>query len=341
MLIRAITRLILTRIIGRLAGKRRYILDMHGDLMEAEILEQPMRLAENARRYFDELSQMLGDLKPEIILLVARGSSDHAALYARYLIEIHLEIPVVMAAPSVWTRYHKRPAYPNTLAIGISQSGAAPDVAEVLSAMREAGHRTLAVTNTPSSRISVAAENTLLLGVGEERSIAATKTYTASILALYQLVRALGATLPPPLLPDLNWVQDSRAAAEVGSGAVVRCEPLFALARGYGFSTAHETALKLMECALLPCKAYSTADFEHGPKALSGPGSAAIVYGEVSSGIAQNGCEIVNAPTPDVPEPMRPIWNIIFGQWIALLASRARGLDPDEARHLSKVTETR
>ena len=305
---------------------------MHGEHMEAEIREQPSALA--AARFFE----CLGDLElrqPECVLLIARGSSDHAALYARYLIEVHLEIPAVLAAPSVWTRFGKRPRYRNALAVGISQSGAAPDVAEVLAAMREDGHQTLAITNTEGSRITQAAEHTLLLGVGEERSIAATKTYTASLLAMYELVRTLGGRLEGPVAPDEAWVEKARSSAQEGLGPVLRCSPLFALGRGYGFATAQETALKLMECALLPCKAYSTADFEHGPKALAGPGSTSVVFGEPASG------EVVQAPEAPVSAELKPLWDIVFGQWLALLAARARGLDPDAARNLSKVTETR
>lgn len=305
---------------------------MHGAMMEAEIREQPSVLAR--ARYFD-LLRALDLRRPESVLLIARGSSDHAALYARYLIEIHLEIPAVLAAPSVWTRFGKRPRYQNALAVGISQSGAAPDVAEVLSAMREDGHQTLAVTNTPDSRITQAAEHTLLLSAGPERSIAATKTYTASLLAMHELVRALGGGLEVPDLPESEWIEATLQRAQEGLGPVLRCAPLFALGRGYGFATAQETALKLMECALLPCKAYSTADFEHGPKALAGPGSAAVVFGEAASG------EVVVAPEAPVRAELKPLWDIVFGQWLALLAARARGLDPDAARNLSKVTETR
>lgn len=307
--------------------------------MEAEIREQPAVLSSQCARYESELEGM-GLKKPELILLVARGSSDHAALYARYLIEVFLEIPANLAAPSVWTRYGRRPVYPQTLVVGISQSGAAPDVSEVLSEMREAGHQTLAITNTPGSRVTEAAEHALLLGTGAEQSIAATKTYSASLLALYQLVRHLGALLPVPEIPTERWSSECSASALMQMGAVVRCVPLFALARGFSFATANETALKLMECALLPAKAYSTADFQHGPKALAGPGSAAIVFGGGAEGLREQGSELVEAPEPPVAEPLRPIWEIFFGQWLALNAARARGLDPDTARNLSKITET-
>jgi glucosamine--fructose-6-phosphate aminotransferase (isomerizing) len=119
----------------------------------------------------------------------------------------------------------------------------------------------------------------------------------------------------------------------------LRSSVLFALARGYRFCSAFETALKLMECALLPCKAYSTADFEHGPKALAKHGTAALVYGEAPDGIESAGCVVAMAPTQG-PDECQPIFDALYGQWVALLTARARGLDPDTPEGLSKVTRT-
>ncbi len=309
--------------------------------MEREILEQPKVLAEGAARLLAQAQEALAGQSFEMVMLAARGSSDHAALYARYLIEIHLGIPALMAAPSVITQYGSEMRFPRTLCIGVSQSGAAPDVSEVLAAMRRWGHATLAVTNTAGSRMTEEAEHTLLLEAGEEKSIAATKTYTASLLALLQVVRALGADLPDPVgaTPDEAWMSEAREWAEEASGAVVRCSPVFSLGRGYSFCTAHETALKLMECALIACKAYSTADFAHGPRALAGPESAAVVFGDVPGHLRETGCEVLEALKPE-RGPLSPIWNAACGQWLALSAARARGLDPDAARNLNKVTRT-
>lgn len=310
--------------------------------MEAEMRAQPAVLAAGAERYHSELKAALGDREFEMVLLVARGSSDNAAIYARYLVETHLGIPASLAAPSVLTRYGVRVNYPRALVIGISQSGAATDVAEMLASQREAGHTTLAITNTPGSKITDSADHTLLLEAGEERSVAATKTYIASVLAMHELVRALGGKLESPKghLPDAAWIDHAREAAQADLGPILRSSILFALARGFRFGTAHETALKLMECALLPCKSYSLADFQHGPKALAGPGSAAIVFGEPAEDLRAQGCLTVVAPeSPDTP--LQPVWDIVFGQWIALLAARARGLDPDDPQFIQKVTDTR
>ncbi len=308
--------------------------------MENEIRQQPEVLAKGAELYYPQLSKMLSGRKFDMVLLAARGSSDNAALYARYLIEIHLGIPVSLSAPSVLTRFGRHVRYPNCLAIGISQSGAAPDVAEVLSSLRAEGHTTLAITNTADSRLTKEAEFSLLLEAGLERSVAATKTYTASALALYEVVRALEADLPAPVTPTATWIDQVRLAAELSSGTVVRSAPTFSLGRGYSFSTACESALKLMECALIPCKAYSTADFEHGPKALAGHGSAALSFDGPKQELAGQGCAILPAPLAPVADEVRPVWDVVFGQWIALLAARARGLNPDDPQHIQKVTQT-
>lgn len=310
--------------------------------METEVWEQPDILARFCDRYFEGGRDAVQGRTFDIVLLAARGSSDHAAQFARYLVEIHLGIPVSLAAPSVLTRYGTRVGYKNALAIGISQSGSAPDVSEVLAMMRDEGHATIAITNTEDSRLTHIAESSILLGAGAERSVAATKTYTASLLALYQLARAMGADIPDPkkFLPSDGWMKGTNAAAQTASGPILRSSPTFALARGYSFCTALETALKLMECALVPCKAYSTADFEHGPKALAGHGSAAVVYGEPAQGLAAQGCRILQAPDASVPDQVKPIWDIVFGQWLALFAARAHGLDPDRPDHIKKVTET-
>jgi len=308
--------------------------------MEAEIREQPAALAANCERYGAELTKILKGQKFDMVLIAARGSSDHAALYARYLIEIFLGIPVSLAAPSVFTKYGGKVKYPNCLCIGISQSGAAPDVAEVVETLREDGHMTLGITNTEGSRLTEVAEHSLCLGVGPEKSLPATKTYSASLLAMYQIVAAIGARVEPcaQALPDDSWVESTRLAAVAAGPTVTSRVPLFSLGRGYGFATTLEQALKLMECALIACKGYSIADFEHGPKALVDKRSGVIAFGPVP----EMECAVVRCPdTPaHVSEPLRPIWDAFFAQWIALEAARIMGVDPDAPRNLNKVTRT-
>jgi glucosamine--fructose-6-phosphate aminotransferase (isomerizing) len=313
---------------------------MLGEWMEREVCEQPNLLKNLSSQYEHALDKLFRGQEFEMVVLVARGSSDHAALYARYLIEIKLGIPAQLAAPSVLTRYQSQLRYPKCLAIGISQSGSAPDVSEVLSYMRAQGHETLAITNTPGSRITQTAGHALDLGAGPERSVAATKTYTASLLALYQVVRALGADLPSPKLPDTTWLDAVCRQAHDDAPRVVGGEPVFALGRGYGFSTANETALKLMECALIPCRAYSTADFEHGPKALADAGSVLVSFGEVTQSLASQGGTVISAPVADASEDCAPIWQILYGQWLALCCARLKGEDPDQPQFIQKVTKT-
>ncbi len=312
-----------------------------GVAMEKEIRQQPEILAAQGPKWLESASSALKDKSFDMVLLAARGSSDHAALFARYLIEIYLQIPVCLAAPSVLTRYGAKVKYHRCLAIGISQSGAAPDVAEVMSELKLQGHFTIGITNTAESRLTQVTDLPLLLCAGEEVSIAATKTYTASLLALYQVIRALGADLPDPQgqTPDDAWVNACHDSALESLGPVLRCEPLFSLARGIDFCTAHEAALKLMECALLPCKAYSTADFAHGPKALADAHAAALCFGESSPELTESGMVLVKS-LDAAKGPLEPVWQAVFAQWIALLAARARGLDPDRAQNLNKVTKT-
>ncbi|MFM9874595.1 MAG: SIS domain-containing protein [Fimbriimonadaceae bacterium] len=307
--------------------------------METEISEQPEVLARNSERYLSELKQYLQGKSFDLILLAARGSSDHAALYARYLIEIHLGIPVTLAAPSVITQHKSKIRFPKCLAVGISQSGAAPDVSEVIAYLRDQGHDTLAITNTANSRLGQSAHHTLLLEAGSENSIAATKTYSASLLAVAQMVQALGADFGVAQLPKLDWLETTHALASENSGHIVRCNPIFSLGRVYIYCTAVETALKLMECALIPAKSYSIADFHHGPKALASHGTACILYGDVPEDLRATGATVIEAPQAH-QGIWEPLWNIQFGQWLALLAARARGIDPDIAQNLKKVTET-
>jgi glucosamine--fructose-6-phosphate aminotransferase (isomerizing) len=318
--------------------------DMLGQAMEREIFEQPDVLARNVDEYLAQARRACwgGDL--DLILLAARGSSDHAALYARYLFEVYLQIPVSLSAPSVITRYGSNVRYRRTMAIGISQSGAAPDVAEVIKKLRQDDQVTMGITNTADSPLTRVAENSLLLEAGPEKSVPATKTYTTTLLALYQTARALGAKLPDPspYLPDQNWLFTVKKQAEQDAPAVLQSNPVFMLARGFSFTTALEAALKLMESALIPAKGYSTADFEHGPRALAGEESMAIGFGSMPQGLEAQGCVTVLAPTPsaEIPEALLPIWHAIYAQFLALSAARLKEIDPDTPQHIRKVTRT-
>lgn len=306
--------------------------------MEREIREQPRRLRKAGSAMADALASMpLGDYKQ--VVLVARGSSDNAALYFRYLCEVYLGIPAVLAASSVLTVYGGEVRYRDALCVAISQSGESPDVRAVVSQLRRQGHATLAVTNSPGSPLATEAEFHLDLGVGEEVSIAATKTYTGSLLAAYSIVKRLGDEVADANLPDEEWLTVCSDAAEAAVDSVLNAEVVVALARGFSFATAQETALKLIECARIPCKSYSTADFAHGPKAIAGPGTAAIVFGEAPEVLRETGCAVVLPPDAGGGADA-PIREVVFSQFLALYAARRRGIDPDRAPNLSKVTRT-
>jgi len=314
--------------------------------MLEEIQEQPALWRERAGALFEQAS---GVGCPALIVFVARGSSDNACLYARYLFEVHLGVPCSLGAPSVVTRYGATPRYPKgTLVVGVSQSAAAPDVAEVLLAARRVGCQTLSISNASEGPVVEAAERNILLGAGEERSVAATKTFTLTLLAFYQMARAFGAKLAEP---PSEWPVADEAHAREQAIVASEASVLFVLGRGFHFGIAHEAALKLMECALLLSKPFSIADFAHGPIALVGPETAALLFGpdakdltakEVRTRTEAAGCKLLQAPVqPNLPEELRPLPAAMFGQLVAWHAARERRMNPDNPRNLSKVTRTR
>lgn len=311
-----------------------------GRLMEAEIAEQIELLPRVAPLYASELKKWYADKSFDIAMIVARGSSDNVALYLRYLIEIHLEIPAVLAAPSVWTKYNKNPKYGNCLAIGISQSGAGPDVSEVLRRMEAAGHSTLAITNNGNSLLAKTTDHSLLLSAGAEKSVAATKTFSTSLLAAYQLVKVLQPGLPDPHLPTKDWFETCRTFAQQHAPIVIDADPIFVTARGLGFACALETSLKLMECSNISAKGYSIADFHHGPKSLAGPGGVIVNLDPGDTSLSGLESQVLNPPVPETTEEMAPLWLVVYGQYLALECSRLKGLDADLPRYLSKVTKT-
>lgn len=179
-----------------------------GSIMRSEIEQQISVLKEVSDLYALEWEKILDSSDFEIVLLVGRGSSDNAALYLKYLIEIFLHVPAVLSAPSVITRFQSEVHYPQCLTIGISQSGEAMDVAEVLKYMQSKGHQTVAITNNKTSPLSEVSDYCFDLRVGVEQAVAATKTYTASLLSGYQMVRTLNRSLPPlrsSCLMKIGW----------------------------------------------------------------------------------------------------------------------------------------
>ena len=344
-----------------------------GTHLEREIGEQPAaleRLLVTGRREADRIASALRARPIDFVTIAARGTSDNAARYAQYLFGANAGLVVALAAPSLFTVYCQAPRLGRSLVIGVSQSGESPDVVAVVAEGHAQGAPTLAITNSPGSPLALAADYVLDLGVGPERSVAATKTYTAELMALAMLSAAIGDSAD-------HWEQLAAApaavAAAVGLSADVAAraeryryaDRLVTCGRGFCYGTAFELALKLKETCYVMAEPYSPPDFLHGPVAivhagfpvlLVAPGGAA--YPDLlalAQTLAGRGAELVAisdraellalARTPlrlpvSLPEWLAPIAAIVPGQLLALHLARAMGLDPDHPRGLSKVTRT-
>jgi glucosamine--fructose-6-phosphate aminotransferase (isomerizing) len=341
-------------------------------IMAGEIAEQPGAVS----RTLDGLRPLRAEVRrlaagTRLVTFIARGSSDNAATYGRYLCEIHAGRPASLAAPSVATHYRARMDLHGVLAVALSQSGETAEIVETLRWAREHGARTIAVTNGATSALAQVADLALVTQAGPELAVPATKTYTAQLAALTELVAALG-----PDDPAFDAAQDrvpaaiesmlsSAPAAEALAGELAGIASLVVSSRGFTYSTAQELALKVKETCLLPAIGLSHADLEHGPIAvLRGDTPALLVAppgGPVLPGItalaglvAERGsraygiggdrafaaaCAAV-LPGPDLPEPLAPLALVVPGQLLVEALARRLGLDPDRPRGLTKVTQT-
>lgn len=345
-------------------------MSMNGAFMEAEIAEQPEvldRILHDRRPEIERVAQEVRQRQPRFVLFVARGTSDHAALYAKYLIETRLGLPAGLTSPSTITVYDSRPNMRDVLMVAVSQSGSSPDLTEPFARARQAGAITVAVTNAPQSPLAARAEYHLDAGAGTERAVAATKSYTAELLTLYLLIDALGGGLGDGLEALPAMAQDVLRQGPRVAELAVRYRfagQLVVTARGYNYATARETALKLMETSYIVASPFSGADLLHGPMAMidrgfpvvaispSGPGASALLpvlqrlraVGAdtlVVGGPDAAGLGTVDLTLPDLgPEPLSPILAIMPMQQFAFYLARERGLDPDKPRGLEKETRT-
>jgi glucosamine--fructose-6-phosphate aminotransferase (isomerizing) len=344
-----------------------------------EIGEQPdvvRRLLERARGTAAAVASEARARDVPFVLIAARGTSDHAAVYAQYALGVLAGVPVALAAPSVVSRYAAHPDLRRALVIGISQSGRSPDIVSVVAEAESQGCLTLAITNDPASPLAEAASAVLPLDAGPERAVAATKTYTAELVAVALLAAALADgpigtearealdRVPAALALALETEQAARDAVAVLGDA----DECVVLGRGYHLATALEWALKLQELAQVRAHPWSTADFRHGPVAslpeggtvlavrAAGPlagdvtelleslrrerGARVLLLDDPSAGIPEPG--VTRIPVPGgLPEWLSPIPAIVPAQLLCLHLTIARGLDPDAPRGLSKVTLTR
>jgi glucosamine--fructose-6-phosphate aminotransferase (isomerizing) len=342
--------------------------DVPGALMDAEILEQPAvwrRLLEPGQ--FDDVAEAIRRRAPRMVLLAARGTSDHAALYGKYLVEVTHQLPAGLVSPSTMTAYGAKPDLRDVLMFGISQSGGSPDLVASLEVARGQGALTVAVTNNPSSELSGVAELHVDVRAGREVAVAATKSYTAQLLALYLLLDRVrgGAGTAARSLPDLG---DEVLAKEAEIASLAQryrfAQRLVTTARGYSYATAREAALKLMETSYLSAQAFSGADLMHGPMAMldaqvpvlaavaDGPGGHAMR--DVLARLAESPVDVFTVGTAaavaestsgvvlpgQLPEELAPMLEILPFQQLAMHVSVARGENPDTPRGLRKVTET-
>lgn len=340
-----------------------------------EIRQQPTvvrNLIDDGYKAVEALADEIKRRKIAFAYFAARGTSDNAATYGKYVLEIQHGIPVALAAPSVFTLYDTVPHLDeHALVLGVSQSGAGPDVIEVVQRAREAGALTACITNEVDSPLVQAAEYPLFINAGKEKSVAATKTYTGSLALIALLSIALDDTHPERLV-------HLRRAAEAMEKTLGLDEALHHLVekysdmqdcvvvgRGYNHATALEAALKLTETCYVGAKSYSAADFQHGPIALVDSGFPCLMFAPDGKAFppmvalaekmrAQHPALIAFAHDPtflcsgetavripsQIAEWVSPLVYIVAGQLFAYWLAIGKGLDPDSPRGLNKVTKT-
>jgi len=334
-----------------------------GALMAAEIAEQPevlARLLANSEP-FSEAAARIAASRPRFVLIAARGTSDHAGLYAKYLAEVQMQLPAGLVSPSALTVYGARPQMSDVLFVAVSQSGRSPDLIDSLTAARQGGALTVAVTNAPDSPLARAAELSVDVLAGLERAVAATKTYTAQLLALHLLLGGEQAAREAAGLPEaaartLALTSDEQLAAI--AARFQYAERLVLTARGYSYPTAREAALKLMETSYLGAQAFSGADLLHGPLAMidrsvpviaiTSPGKGGRAMQPVLERLAELEAHVLRVGVEQglpiaadgVPEQLLPILEILPLQRLAWRVALDRAFDPDRPRGLSKVTQT-
>ncbi len=332
--------------------------------MRREIAEQPAAVEATLAGIAAPaaaLAAAVGERGLDRVVLVARGTSDHVAIYARYLLEARCALSASLAAPSLYTTYRPPVDLSRALVLGVSQSGQTPEIVAALEFAAGRGALIAALTNEAGSPLALAVEHALVTAAGEERSVAATKTFTTALAAVGELARALGASdlagglhSLPAALEAAAAVPDElvRSAAE----ALLRAEAAVCVSRGYAYATALEAALKLKEVAGLWAEGFSAADLRHGPRAAA-LGLPALVFhagGPLAGDVEGLERELSDAGSPVVSigpgrslpaaeglcEELAPIALIVPAQLVAERLAVLRGRDPDRPPGLTKVTRT-
>lgn len=340
------------------------MLSVDASLMPREMDEQPEVVRDILERRQAIGARIREALPRELagITLIARGSSDHAAIYGRYVLEMAAGRPAALAAPSIHTVYGQRTDHQGWLAIAVSQSGETRDVVRSLGFLQRQGAVGVAVTNVGDSPLAMTADVVIDLHAGEERAVPATKTFTAELAAFVVIAEALGRV--PWTSRDLRKVpgaitrvlEDDTSVRIVGA-MLADVDDLLCTGRGYLFPIALETALKLKEAARIHAEGYSSADLRHGPIALASADTPVLAFltpgpnwREVNDLIDELRARDVKVyvvgedrsalvPVPaGLPEPLAVFPAAVRGQQLALQSARLRGLDPDHPVGLAKVT---
>ncbi|MGK6321658.1 SIS domain-containing protein [Sphingomonas sp. DT-51] len=340
--------------------------DAAATLMHAEAAEASAavaRMLEANRATLLALGERLRTAPPAVVVTCARGSSDHAATYGKYLVETLVGVPVASAAPSVASVYAADVAPSRALCIAISQSGRSPDLLASVAAQKAAGAHIVALVNDTTSPLADTADTLVPLMAGPERSVAATKSYIAALAALALLTAAWSEDAA--LTEALDRLPERLAAAWAldWSGVVALLQDasnLFVIGRGFGFGIAQEAALKLKETCALHAEAFSSAEVRHGPMAIVNAGFPLIAFAtsdQAGDGVREAAAEftardarvaLADAAADGATSPaalrdhpaLEPVLMIQSFYRMANALSVSRGLDPDSPRHLSKVTKT-
>jgi glucosamine--fructose-6-phosphate aminotransferase (isomerizing) len=331
----------------------------------ADVVRTQIRI--NAQR-IAQLGEILRRLAPRAVVTCARGSSDHAATFAKYLIETRLGVLTSSAAPSVSSVYAAKGDLRGTVLIAISQSGASPDLLATVANAKAAGAMIVALVNVESSPLAQAANCTIPLSAGPEHSVAATKSYIASLAALIHVVAGwaedeelLDALMRAPAQLERAWKLDWTAALT----ALRPARNMYVVGRGLGLGVAQEAALKLKETCGLHAEALSAAELRHGPMALVQAGFPVLMFAqqdetrsgieELAADLAERGAQVLLAggkapqglegrsstlPTESAAAVIQPMLIIQSFYRLVNALSLARGFDPDHPPHLRKVTET-
>jgi len=340
-----------------------------------EIAEQPQSLARTLEVNAPELEALGKDLRGRTVtavMIAARGSSDNAGVYAKYLFQAFNGVPVAMATPSLYTFHHAPPRLKDIFVLGISQSGQSEDIVEVMAEARRQGSLTASITADDRSPVAAQSQHVFKLETGIEKAVAATKTFTSSLALIGGLSAAWQQSQErKDALSRLPALASSTLAA--ASGPVEACAPTYrhinrcvVLSRGFSYGIAMEIALKLKELTYVTAEPYSSADFQHGPMAMVEPNFPVILVGtrgvlhdhlvELARQVRERKPDLVCvSDSPQIlelgdgrlpvaegaPEWLSPILAVMPGQMFALRLSQSRGIDPDNPRGLSKVTVTR